>query len=232
MEVLIAVLSYPVSPWRELKAAQRKTWDSFKTPGVFSVFFQEGQSAGLAASTLFIPNCDGYNLIYLKIKRMMQVLFEVDWKFMFLTNSSSYVCKRRLLEFSRTMPETRCYCGELRMDTPGFPFASGCGMLLSRDVVKILKDGLPEQYPGFHHEGRIFSDVAIAMELFKHGIEVTPGARRFDYWSQPNDVIPDEYHYRCKSDTEDRNKDIEAFKRIAAFKSSLYDTEGTPAIQP
>ncbi len=223
MDVLIAVLSYPVSPWRELMCAQMETWDGFYQEGVETIYFQEGRGLNMDfVNVLEIPDVEGYNLIYLKIKRALQVLWRRDWKFMFLTNSSSYVCKRRLMEFSRTMPETGCYCGELRHDTPGFPFASGCGMLLSRDVVQILKEELPESYPGFHHEGRIFSDVAIAMELAKHGVGVTPGGRRFDYWSHPHETIPDEYHYRCKSDTSDRNKDIEAFKRIAAMKYHYF----------
>jgi hypothetical protein len=100
----------------------------------------------------------------------------------------------------------KCYCG-----IDGGGFASGCGVLISRDVAKIFKD----QFDSYPTDSE---DCLMGTYATRNGIEITKGAKRFDYYFADHSNIPNIYHYRCKSDTTDRTKDIQAFYNIHKTK--------------
>jgi hypothetical protein len=123
---------------------------------------------------------------------------------MFRTNASSYVDKKLALEKAMTLPKEKLYCGK-----NGGGFASGCGFFISRDLLEIIRrdfDQTPTPY----------EDAMIGSVLAKNGIGITDGAERCDTNGKN---LTDTYHYRCKSDNGDRNKDIIAFNRIHEYKT-------------
>ena len=110
--------------------------------------------------------------------------------------------KNLLVEFAKTLPKEKCYCG-----INGGSYASGAGMFMSADVVDIVrtKTGI---------EPTAYEDAYIGAILGQNGITITPGAQRFEIDHNNYNNIPKCYHYRCKSNTEDRSKDINAFNKI------------------
>ena len=89
-------------------------------------------------------------------------------------------------------------------------FASGCGFTLSTDLVNILRT--IDDYPTDSE------DCAIGVYLERAGIRPTDAGRWdvFPYHPTHDKRMksPYLYHYRCKSDDQDRTKDVWAFKHI------------------
>ena len=202
MNILILVLSSFQPPYDQLFQAQKETWDSICVESIETRYYT-------ASSMEEMPWA---------LKTMLDEVSQRDWTYIFRTNSSSYVDKKMLCTFAETLPKTGCYCG---LDGGGF--ASGSGMFLSRDVVDILRNEIQEE----KIEGLV-EDEFYGRVFRQHGIGVTPGAKRYDFYyeefvkqfyHQSQDHPKDHYHFRCKSDTFDRMKDVQAMKLIHRFKT-------------
>lgn len=106
--------------------------------------------------------------------------------------SGSYIVPELLLDFASKKPRERLYCG-ITAPIPRDPkhaYVSGAGMLLSRDVVRLLADNIKEicaiPWPGY--EG----DVSMGRFLNGRGITPDTNAKRSDNNQNP---IPGCYHY-------------------------------------
>ena len=206
MSVLVLVLSCDRPPYCELYEAQRRTWDSVHVPDVETSYYF----------------CDDLPTQHLYLAKALEAALLRPWRHLFRTNSSSYVDKARLLAWADTMLAWRCYAG-----VDGGGFASGSGMLLSRDICEILVTELPKIRPS-----DIIEDQHIGSVLAAAGHSVTPGARRYDFWLRahlrsfcggamlpPDDAeeLRESYHCRCKFEG-DRAKDVEAMEEIHRLK--------------
>lgn len=207
--VLILVLSSHVPPYDRLHAVQRQTWDSVAVDGVETQYYF----------------CDTWAETYSKFGPALDLALTGNWTHLFRTNSSSYVCKRKLREFCSTLPVEHCFCG-ISGEFRGVPYTSGSGTILSRDAVHVLREALrhPPRIPGEKKllEGQC-EDVFIGVALGARGIRITPGAQRFDYWAtEHRGPLPDIYHYRCAGSHPDGSRaDFEAFDAIHAMKLHL-----------
>jgi hypothetical protein len=189
MKILIMVLSCVKPPYDALHAAQLNTWDSIDVKGVDTLYYW----------------CDEYNMMHIPFREALKERVNLfDYDFIFRTNASSYVNKKALLLKAESLLKEKCYCG-----INGGGHASGSGVFISKDLFQYIIDGLKDEKHGAE-------DVYIGQVLKGHGIDVTPGAQRFDL-THKNDILSTHYHYRCKSDTEDRSKDIIGFNKIHKY---------------
>jgi hypothetical protein len=205
MKILILVQASDLPPYDKLQKGQRETWDSIEVEGVRTVYYLSGDN-GFVDDKLYLNYPDGYPMLHWKFKEAVDFVWDWDWDIMFRTNASSYVDKELLVEKAKTLPTERLYCGK-----DGGSFASGCGFFISRDCLDILRKQLDEG-------ATPYEDAIIGSVLGKNGITLTPGAERCDI-THYNWDIPDTYHYRCKSDNGDRDKDLIAFRKIYEYKT-------------
>ena len=197
--VLVLVLSSHVPPYDALHEGQRATWDSLAVDGVETSYY-------------FCETWDTYG----PYRAALGAALARPWRHLFRTNSSSYVDKRLLLEFSDRMSAERCYCGGVG-HCRGVRYASGSGALLSRDAVFAVRAALdgPIDLPGD------CEDVFMGRAAAAAGIQVTPTADRFDYFAGDHSALPDVYHYRCKGVRPDGSRmDLEAFADIHRMKAA------------
>lgn len=197
------VLSSIQDPYYKLMKAQKETWDSIDHPNVETVYYYgeelpEGVTPGDKRDLAM--NCsDTYMMMHYKFKLALDAVWDREWDYIFKTNSSSYVDKHNLYLKAQTLDNKLVYCG-----VDGGRFASGAGAFISRDLCAYLRKVL-------NHIPQTYEDVHIGQLL---NMEVTRGACRQDFDSLDNTILLDQYHYRCKIDSKDRNKDIEMFYKI------------------
>lgn len=233
-KVLIMVLSYNQPPFDELMRAQHETWDSVEHPDVKTVYYHGTKEPvdrpvvdwdkrttperGTWEELEF--NCiDSYYYMAGKFKYALDYAFsdqakpynlKFEWDFIFRTNSSSYVNKKRLVEFAATLPKENLYAGKTLVDLNDFSgiAISGAGIWLSRDTAEILQKEID---PEFEME----EDIYIGRILRKQGIVPIKDESRFDY---PEDLVSkyyydaDVYHIRFK--TGDRKKDADNMRLV------------------
>ncbi len=217
MKILILVQGCDDEPFKRLNHVQRLTWDKEEHPNVTTLFYlsdsklpKDSVALHAKSKSLYVDGSEAYNMMHWRMKRTLDAVWDQDWDFIFRTNSSSYINKNLLYEWALTQPLEKTYCG-----IDGGGFASGCGVLISRDLIDIIRKNIDE-YPTDSE------DCCMGSILSKRGYGVTKGAERFDvYFNAKHNIkhfsisgFPITYHYRCKSDTPDREKDVAAFIQI------------------
>ena len=142
-------------------------------------------------------------LIGLKtIKALQFIVDNYSFDYIFRTNSSSFVDGPLLLKYVKNLPAGDVYGGVLG-DSPKGPFASGAGILLSKSLIeKVLKEA-----SSWRHG--LIDDVALS-EIIRERI-LTPlqftNLSRVQFRTlaeaqdSPAEVIKNEYHFRCKTDS-------------------------------
>jgi hypothetical protein len=205
MRILILVLSCLEEPFYSLMKKQQETWDSVQNENIKTIYYY-GNGGGFKhingdSFEYGAESSDEYSLMHWKFYLLLQEIINDDWDYVFRTNSSSYVDKDNLLNFAKTLPTEKCYCG-----IDGGDYASGSGFFLSKDVVKVLLNS------NYSNNRKPFEDLYIGKILKDNGINVTPGAKRADL--DNNDYVDlDTYHFRCKSMI-DRRLDLDRFDKI------------------
>lgn len=208
-KVLILVQACDDPPYFEMQKAQLNTWDSIHVDGVTTIYYYgNNQHDGEffiwsdESKKLYCPCSEAYNMMHYRHKLATEWCLEnVDFDLMFRTNASSYVHKQMLFDYCQTLGTKEVFISK------GDGAVSGAGFILSKDLIKIANEGI-DQHPTPSEDMYIFT------MLNRAGYEVQPGGDRveFNHYSE----FPERscYHYRCKSDTSDRNKDIVAFNKL------------------
>ncbi len=144
----------------------------------------------------WIPQSAGIlNKTILSIEALLPRLEEFDY--VIRTNLSSFYIFPRLLEFLKTLPRKRCYCGS--NTGIGSPIGSGCGFIMSRDVAKML----------VKHKQHLLDNASAEDDLIIGGFFIRKGLKlilhdRMDFltldeWYQKKDTIPSHvFHFRMK----------------------------------
>lgn len=228
-KILILVMSSPqIDIYYEMMKKQKETWDSVNVDGVQTLFFygdENVESSHISQNNLIIKTSDATINMSYKVKLVYDFIFDMNWDYIFRTNASSYIDKRRLFNKAQTLPTTKCYCG-IKITLDDYTaFSSGAGTFYSRDCIDIIRNNITEEHKMNSEiedvfEGKILKNVA--------NIGVTPGAMRSDYTHNDfekfmknitfTDTNP--YHYRCRSlcqrgtICEERKKEPIAFDKI------------------
>lgn len=221
--ILILVLSYNVEPFSSLMKTQQASWDSVEVEGVETMYYHGGfdpknimtehysemVSGGSSWSQWAFKCTDKYYFMAAKFKKALEWIKDDEYDYIFRTNSSSYVNKKALLEFAKTLPTEKLYAGWEIKGNEGFNIVSGAGFFLSRDTAKILMENID---PVFEKE----EDYYCAKILHEHGIEIIDDKSRYDYTGgvlqQLSIKTLQPYHIRFKTDS--REQDIENMKII------------------
>ena len=229
-KVLILVMSSPkIEIYDSMMKKQKETWDSIEVENVNTLFFYGDETAKtsytIGKDLVVNTNDTTLNMPY-KIKMVYDFVYDMEWDYIFRTNASSYVDKKKLLNKAQTLPITQCYCG-MKVVVGNVMFSSGAGTFYSRDCIDILRNTINDDY----RMKSELDDVVEGTILNKANIKVTSGAFRSDYTHNDfdnfiksiefNDINP--YHYRCRSLCEvgvicdERKKEPIAFEKLFNF---------------
>ena len=209
MKILILVLSHNDGGiYTDFFNTQKETWDSIDEDGV-KTYYYFGDS---------VSNHIDTNLIHLNISsdlkncgtrtiEAFKMILDLDFDYLFRTNSSSYVDKKQLKEFLVDKPKSDFYCGIIGKHNSQ-KFCSGSGFFLSKDLVEELVTNHNEINFSF------MDDVAFGVFFSSKDINLVQSYR---YDVIDNSKIPSDYfHYRLK--TKDRYNDINNMKLIFSKK--------------
>jgi hypothetical protein len=217
-KILIMVLSCGAHPFDRLMRAQQRTWDSIDWPDVRTVFYIGGACMDRwDGNILRLRIDDGYDWMLEKFALALRILWDLEWDYVFRTNASSYVCKRKLADVASLLPRTKVYGGVIGKTSIGRTHVGGSGMFLSRDVIDLLMDNIKPRHQTSCVEdgeiGHILGDLGVpCMEI-----------PRCEYYSCKG-TLPDVHHYKCRPPIPpeqlhpDRDDDIKAMEKIHALK--------------
>lgn len=178
------------------------------------------------ASTLIVDIPEDWSLIGLKtLKALEFILDNYEFDYLFRTNTSSYVDVKVLLTHIKSLPKLSVYSGLIGKVFGSQEFASGAGILLSRDVVeRVCVDG--EQW-----DHGLVDDIALGKligGLSNPRVELTPLPRldvpTLEIAEQTDiSVICSNLHFRCKSNS--ATETVEIMKYIHGVKTTSTQSE-------
>ncbi|MBP6477754.1 MAG: hypothetical protein KBA90_13860 [Chitinophagaceae bacterium] len=215
MKILIMVLSYNEPPYDSLMRMQQATFDSIEVEGVRTVYYYGGGKGWVNEKEFSADADDLYFRMHWKFALALKEVWDWDWQFIFRTNSSSFICKDRLVEVAKNLPTENLYSG-WRIDGPEYSICSGAGFWLSRDTAKLIIDN-------FDGEMNCEEDCLVGKLLWDNNVPIIDDKSRFDVpMSISEKEIPlDLYHYRFKT-TQNRLADIGNMKMLHKL-ISFYD---------
>lgn len=175
---------------------------------------------GKPGSKIITNSPEDWSLIGLKtLLAFKHVLENYDFEYLFRTNTSSYLDTAGLLDFLEGKPKTSVYGGVVGKVFGISEFASGAGILLSRDVVERIVSRSKEWKHG------LVDDIAVAdlvagfenprvplMSLPRLDLPTLNSARATD-----PEMIRTNFHFRCKS--ESAQETIEIMQQIHKVKT-------------
>jgi hypothetical protein len=170
--------------------------------------------SGKKGSKIITNSPEDWSLIGLKtIMAFKHVLENYDFEYLFRTNTSSYLDTDGLLDFLEGKPKTSLYGGVAGKVFGNSEFASGAGILLSRDVVERIVSRSEDWKHG------LVDDIAVAdlvagfenprvslMPLPRLDLPTLEFARATD-----TETIRANFHFRCKSSSAQETIDIMHF---------------------
>lgn len=222
------VLSYNAPPFDLLMQTQQETWDSVNVEGVKTVYYHGGvpESEMLHCSVTYsnprsswkrvaLQCTDAYYYMGAKFKKSLDCVFDDrmeldDFDIIFRTNSSSYVNKKKLIEFAEKLPKEKLYAGWEIKGNEGFNIVSGAGIFMSRDVAEILRDEID---PNFEKE----EDYYIGQILSQHNIPIIDDKSREDVNLFVGGYSKEKYHFRFKGNHGNRQVDAENMVRVHQY---------------
>lgn len=215
MKILILVLSLKDENgiYSKFYETQKKTWDSINVEGVETYYFFGNQNKNkFIGNDIFLNvNESLYNCGH-KTLLAFDLIKNLDFDFVFRTNSSSYVDKQILKDFLKSKKPTNHYSGVIGTHAV-VNFASGCGYVISKDVLlKVL-----ENKNNWNHS--LIDDVSLAVLL--NNIKIYPESNpRFDVIDIKN-IPTNFFHYRLMTPG-NRNNDINNMYKIFELKKNEF----------
>jgi hypothetical protein len=218
MKILILVLSLDDQGfYTELYKKQKETWDSESVEGVETMYyFGNSQSNFIDKKNIYTDVKEQLTFCGYKTLTAFNLIKDLEFDYIFRTNSSSYVDKKLLLEFIKDKPKENFYSGVIG-NYHGLPFASGSGYFLSKDLLKYVLENRNE----WNHQ--VIDDVSVGIMMLQKNTKIYPG-KRFDLTDESYqnlfNIDPYHYHYRCKMQS-NRLMDIENMQKIHIIKNRL-----------
>lgn len=137
LRVLILVLSAMREPWGEMLETQKETWDSVEHPQTSTVYYVGMNPFTFIDQNIFYSKFHDEELERVSARTLEAFNWSLihDWDFVARAHSSTYVHKKNLVDFIRTLSMTNTLCG--LMTTGDNPFMwGGGGFIMSRDVIE------------------------------------------------------------------------------------------------
>lgn len=170
LNVLILVLSARRYPWAALMDKQRATWDTIEHPDTRTIYYV-GRGANHEDNVFVSQHDEELERIgHRTVEAYEHALTLPDWQFLARPHSSTYVHKRRLVEYCETLPTENVMGGLI---VPKGPHEDewlwgGGHFIISRDVVEKLMANKDKWNHG------IMEDVAVSKLARELGIPYYP----------------------------------------------------------
>lgn len=206
MKLLILVLSKNDGDiYSNFYKSQKETWDSIDVPNVNTYYyFGNSNTNRIIGNEIHTTIKESFKNCGYKLIESLKMIQNMDYDFIFRTNSSSYIDKQMLYNHLLNIKNSIYYAG-VNGSFQSINFASGSGFVLTKKLVKILL----ENSQTFNHN--LIDDVAVGEMFMKHNIPLNH-SDRFDILSEIENIPNSFYHYRLKSN--DRYRDISNMYRI------------------
>lgn len=216
-KVLVLILGCCNEPYTTIQKTQLDTWISKKNIEDIEVFHYIGNSnINYNNNNTIYLNCDDtLNNVCLKTLLAFKYILDNNFNFthIYRTNSSSYINLNLLNKYIKTISNNNFLGGPSGI-TAHIKFVSGSGFIISKDLVKLLVDNI------YNININMLDDVGISEFLvYKNNIIIHDIIRvdAYNYNMLKNinkNNINNTFHFRVKSENNDRSFDIHAMKYI------------------
>jgi hypothetical protein len=184
----------------------RETWDNDKVDGFTTIYYygNNGNSeTTLIGDELFVKSPEGMSTMCHKVIESLEyALNNFEFDYVFKMNCSSYLNKKMLKDFLVDKPLDKYCCGIIGTHND-INFTSGCGSILSRDIVDLIV----KNKENWNHS--LIEDVSIGKILSQNNILLNLG-ERVDITNgiEFNLINKKCYHYRCKNSNREIDSQI------------------------
>lgn len=216
MKIIILVLSKKDNGvYHQLENKIRKTWQT--NNDVIKTFYYYGDSDHfkVIGDEIYTENIDILeNIGYKTIDSFKYIYQNLEFDYIYRTNSSSYINIDGLINFIKDKPRDNFYAARVNFEKhSGQKFGSGSGYFLSKDLVNFIIKNEKK----WNH--KLIDDVALGDLLLSNGFQLTPSYRLdiddiidgypFSNGKRINlEDFKNFFHFRCKSKDINRLKDI------------------------
>jgi len=220
MKIAIVVLShFDNDVYSELFKIQNETWNSIDVEDVDTFFLigncDENKIDGNVIKTTAPESIHCGE----KVVESFKLLNNIDYDFIFRTNSSSYVDKIRLKKFIETNCDEDTYCGLTEDGIEGL-YVSGCGYIISKKNLNLIC--INENLWNYKY---LWDDMSLGYLMKKLNIPIKLGFRQ-DIVSDLDYIDLNQYHYRLKCNCSNR-VEVERLRFIKIFNLKKNDGQNT-----
>ncbi len=203
IKILILVLSSNTYPSSRNKEAIKKTWGSNLSDNFRIIFYESGEDEKIVEDTLFVQTDTSSKNLGLKLLLALDWCNKnIDYDFIFRTNTSSFVNKVQLENYisSNLIQKEYVYCGiplirDYKESQKKINFLSGAGIILNKKTIQLI---LKNREYWDHNE---WEDVALGKLLEENNITFLTGRRQDIKNNFYNNLIDNtNYHFRCRLD--------------------------------
>ena len=203
LKILILVLSSKTYPSSRNKKAIKNTWGSILQDNLKIIFYESGEVEKVIDDTLFVePDTSSRNLGYKLLLALDWCEKNIDYDFIFRTNTSSFVNTKELEKYisANLIDKDYIYCGmplvrDYKESDKKINFLSGAGIIFNKKTVQLI---LKKKEQWDHNE---WEDVSLGKLLEDNNIPFLKGKRQDIENNFYNNVIDKtNYHYRCRLD--------------------------------
>lgn len=231
-KIIISIPSIKSEEYINLETACKSTWLDYDNQDIDHLFYFGSNKNQFKDHELYVK-CHNQNskkesnvfvgehpiIIEKTIKMFDFILRNYNFDFIFRTNLSSYVDLTSLLDYTKNIELNNCYMGYIG-EHENITFASGAGILLTRDMVELLvvkQDMI---------NNSLIDDVAFAKFFYDLNIYPKPLPRfTFPLYTNQDDYFlnkvknSNHFHFRVKSNDPTRKKDCNRLELIHKLKT-------------
>lgn len=221
MKVVILVLSKEDNIYNNLEQTIRKTWGDYHSNNI-SIYYYYGdaQNFRVIDDKIYTKNKESlHNIGYKTIDSLEYIYDNLEFDYIYRTNSSSYVNINNMVNFLKEKPLNNFYCAKVNIEVNGIKFGSGSGYFISKDIVKFIIENKNK----WNHN--LMDDVSLGNLLLNNGFKLTPSIRldidsiidnKPYYNNKQVDIsnLNNNFHFRCKSKDSSRNMDVKIMNYI------------------
>jgi|688.fasta_scaffold252851_3 hypothetical protein len=210
MKLIILVLSYDDNGiYTKFYKSQMETWDSVNIGNVSTYYyFGNHECDEMCGNKILTSISESFENCGHKLLNSLELIKDLDYDFIFRTNSSSYVDKSILYDNLSKIKDLNYYAG-INGNFRNVSYASGSGFVMTKNLVNLIL----ENKSNFEHD--LIDDVAVGKLVGDLGVPLY-STERFDI-NNNNHIAKNHYHYRIK--TNNRENDISTMYKIHEIKT-------------
>jgi hypothetical protein len=216
MKIIILILSLEDNnKYTDLENCVRRTWAKNNNENItFLYYYGNSDKFNFIGDKIYTKYTESlYNIGFKTLDSFDYIYKNMDFDYLFRTNTSSYININKMIEYLKEKPRQNYYSARINVEKNGIKFGSGSGYFLSKDLIKFVLDNKSK----WNHN--LIDDVALGDLLLGKGFELFQNPRldidditedNLFYNLKPIDVnlLDINFHFRCKSKDPNRQIDI------------------------